>query len=342
MQKKKLNVVRVGMIGMGYISHIHLAAYAQRKDVCIQAVSDNNQGLLLRKAAELGVRNTYPDYRFMLRDDSIDVVDVMTPHFLHKQIVCEALQAGKVVICEKPLATTLQDVDTIFHTSSSTGKRVYIKEYFRYSLANQKAITYIRDGDIGTPYYIQCIFTGDSRKEFLDPASWRGTKIQSGGGVFMDIGVHILDWLQLAFGKPISVYAQHRNVTAALPNKGEDFATLMMEYPNSVMANITTTQNDIGYRFRWEIRIYGTNGVITILDDGIQLKTAQVVKENKVRREFKEPDWWRQSNIRVLNDIIDNIKHNAPPTIPNTHTRSVMQTVFRSYDAARTGKRIEI
>lgn len=327
---------------MGYISHIHLVAYSKRKDVRVKAIADSNQGLLLRKADELHISDAYPDYRFLLRDPSIDVVVIMTPHYLHKQIACAAVEAGKIVICEKPLATTIEDVDAIYRASQQTGNGVYIKEYFRYSLVNQKALKLVHSGAIGKPYFAQCTFTGDSRKEFLDLLSWRGTKIQSGGGVFMDVGVHILDWLQLMFGPAQYVYSQHRNITAAASIKGEDVATVVLEYPENIIANITTTQNDIGYRFRWDIRIFGTNGVLTIQDDGTQFKTMRIIKENNVKLEYKERDWWRESNIRALNDILDDIQNNTPPTVSHEHTRSVLNTVFRSYDSAMSGKRIKL
>ncbi|KKS89868.1 MAG: oxidoreductase domain protein [Microgenomates group bacterium GW2011_GWC1_43_11] len=333
-------VITIGMIGMGNISNIHVDAFRMRKDVHIKAISDSNQSLLLRKSGELDIAETYPDYRFMLNDPCIDVIDVMTPHSLHKQCVCDALNAGKTVICEKPLATTLRDIDKIIRVSESKKKYVYIKQYLRYSTAYQKALELLEDNKIGTPYFIQCLFTGNSVKDYLSPLTWRGSTSQAGGGVFIDVGVHMLDLLQLYFKFPSALYMQSRRITASLPEKGEDFASAIIEFPNNLTVSISCTHNDIGYKFRWEVRIYGRNGVITILDNGKQEKQLHVIKENKIVYEFTEIDWWRQSNIRALHDIINRILSHKSPPVSYLHARSVIQTIRESYRSAKTGKRL--
>jgi len=158
-QKKSLTL---GLIGLGNISNIHMETYEKRNDVHIKAISDSNHGLLLRRAVEWNVHETYPDYQFLLKDNAIDVIDVMTPHFMHAQCVCDALAAGKTVICEKPLVTTAGDLAQIVKAVKKTKKQVYVKQYLRFSQAYQKAKVLLSKNTIGKPYYISCMFTSHS------------------------------------------------------------------------------------------------------------------------------------------------------------------------------------
>ncbi len=332
----------MGLIGLGLISNVHIEAYQRRKDVRIKAISDNNQARLVERGKVLGIEELYPDYRFMLQDTSLDVIDIMTPHFFHAQCVCDALLAGFTVICEKPLATTIEDIDKIIQVSRKMRKEVYVKQYLRYSLAYQKAHKLLLSNSIGRPYFVQCMFTTNSVQDYTNPRIWKGNKKEAGGGIFIDVGVHMLDLMQMMFGQPVATYAQTRKLLSPLPQKGEDFATAVIEFPNNLVVNMSCTENDTGYRFRWEVRIYGTDGVITIIDQGKEAKVLQLIKENKIRYEFVEKNWWTESNIRAIDDTIDRVQHCKEPVVSLSHARNVLYTIMQSYESAKIGKRISI
>lgn len=328
------------MIGMGFISDVHLRAYRSRRHVEIKAIADSNQGLLIQKGKLFGITELYPDYHFMLEDKSIDVIDVMTPHFLHAQCVCDALRAGKTIICEKPVATNLKDIDLMIRTAKLAKKNIYIKHYLRFSSANQRAQQLLLHHRIGRPYFIQCTFTCHSVRDYSNPHTWRGNTKEAGGGVFIDIGVHMLDFIQMIFGSPIATYAQCRKILTTLPQKGEDFVSALIEFPNNLMVSLNCTENDPAYGFRWEVRIYGTEGVMTITDRGKEAKTLQIIEGKKTVYEFIEKDWWEKANISALTDIIDRIHGDNEPAVSLEHARSVLQTIVRSYESARLEKKI--
>jgi len=335
--KKKLTI---GMIGMGFISEVHIRAYRTHGDVEIKAFADSNQGLLVQKGKLFGINELYPDYHYMLEDKAIDVIDVMTPHFLHLRCVCDALKAGKTVICEKPVATNLKDIDLMIKTAERVKKNIYIKQYLRFSSANNKAQHLLLHNRIGRPYLVQCTFTSHSVKDYANPYSWRGNVKEAGGGVFIDVGVHMLDFLQMIFGSPIATYAQCRKILTTLPQKGEDFASALIEFPNDLMVSMNCTENDTAYGFRWEVRIYGTQGVMTITDKGNEAKVLQIIQGNTTKYEFIERNWWEGANISALTDIIDRIQRDEKPVVSLEHARSVIQTIVRSYESARQDKKI--
>lgn len=339
LHKKRKKII--GAIGMGFISNIHFQTYSLRKDVVVKAISDSNQGLLLKKSRELGINDTYPDYHFLLKDKEIEIVDIMLPHYLHKQCIVEALKAGKTVICEKPLVTNTKDIKEIIKLVKATNKKVYVKQYLRYSKAYNKAKELLTKGLIGKPYLVNIIFTGDSVREYLNPLSWRGNIKKSGGGILMDIGVHILDLLYYLFGKPQAVYAETKKISHNFTFKGEDLATVLLNYKNNILVNLNCTHNDIGYKFRWEVRIYGKQGVMTIIDEkGKGEKILKVIKKNKVIYEFSELEWWRQANIRAIHDIIECIEDNRDPVVSLEEAEITIRTIENIYHSAKLNKKI--
>lgn len=329
------------MIGTGFISNTHIEAFKLRKDVYVKAISDSDQGLLIRKGRSWGIKELYPDYQFMLKDKTIDVIDVMTPHYLHKKCVCDALKAEKDVICEKPLTISEKDVDEIMKVSESTKKRVFVKQYLRFSRCYQKARDLIINNTTGAPYFAQCSFTGNS-SDYINPHTWRANTVEAGGGVFIDIGVHMVDVMQSFFGSPVDISAQTRKVIDMFPHKGEDVISALIGFPNNMLVNINCTQIDKGYGFRWETLIYGRKGIIKITDIGKQKKILRVIKENRVVYKFMELDWWRMANIRALHDITDRIRDRRAPEVSLPEARAVIKTVTSAYRSAGQNKKVYI
>lgn len=337
--KKKL---KVGMIGMGFISNIHVEAFRSNPEVEISAISDTNQSLLIRKSHELGIPAAYPDYTFLLQDKTIDVIDVMTPHYLHKECIAAALKVRKTVICEKPVTTNLRDLDSIITLSHKFKKNVYIKQYLRFSKAYQKARELISKNVIGKPYLVQCTFTGTALNDHTDTNTWRANKYEAGGGVFMDIGIHMLDLLIYFFGNPLATYGQSRKIVSKLNQKGEEVISALIEFPSKLLINIACTHIDKGYGFRWDMKVYGEDGIITVIDVGKQEKLLKVIKENRIVYDFIEKNWWKMSNIRALQDIVNKINDDREPTVTFPQARMTIKSVLASYSSASKGVRVII
>lgn len=334
--------ITVGLIGLGDISDIHIKTYLKRSDVVINALSDINHGLLSRKGKELGVDRLYPDYNYMFSDPNIDVIDVMTPHFLHKECVVNSLKCGKNVICEKPIATNVADIDAMVDASKKYKKDVYVKQYLRYSKAFIKAKEIIDSGKIGRPYFADCVYTSHAVNDFIENKSWKGNVLESGGGVFISNGIHFVDLMHHFFGSVSGCGGNFKNVENATKGKGEDFANVHLEFKNGVSTNIVCTENDIGYRFRWELKIYGTKGIIHVFDDRKFTKTLNLIVEGKIVYKFIEDSWWDNSNIYAIDDAVDRIKNKLSPFVSLGEAREILAVVLKSYEAGKFGKFIKL
>jgi len=339
---KKKKPLRIGIIGLGKISDIHFEAFLHNRNVTIAALSDIHRDLLRQKADQFHIDTYATDYRKILQDSTLDVIDVLLPHNLHADCVIAALRAGKHVICEKPLAITIRDIDRIAKASFIAKRSVHVKHYFRYASLHKQLQGMLIKKTIGKPYLITVLYTTNSIDMFGDRSSWRGDLKKSGGGVLMDNGFHMIDLLQSYFGPPRSVYSVSQKLSTPLPQKGEDVSVTVLTYSNNLTATLVCTSCDTSLGNRWEKRFLGTSGSIVLEDHGKERMTLNVWKDNNIVSSQTEQNWWNTTNIRALNDCIDRIQSGRPPAVSLSESRLALQTVFLAYRSARIEKVVRL
>lgn len=335
-----ISTLNIGIIGLGRISAVHIKTYQENEQASVHSIAENNGQLLAAHRNLVKKGRAYSDYRLLLKDPDIDVVAILLPHYLHTPVIQDALNAGKHVICEKPLVTDPKDVQGIRRLSRTTGKHVYLKQYFRFSTLHHEAMTMILKGEIGKPYLVSCLYTVDAKDEFNNPLSWRFNKIEGGGGVFMDVGIHMLDFLQELFGNPLSVTAMTKNIFGSIPTKGEDVSVVTLEYHGDVTANIICTAGDSSYGFRWEKHFFGSEGSIHIDDIGKSEMNLAVRKNNSNIVQKREKNWWERANSAALNDIISRIHRGEPPAISLEDAGKTLQAIRGAYISGKQRKTI--
>jgi len=197
-----LEQVNVGVVGVG-IGHLHIEGYSKCPEARVLAVCDINEDRAHRVAAEFGVPHVYTDYNEMLRLESIDAVSVCTPNHLHAPVTIAAFEAGKHVICEKPLAMTPEEGKAMVAASKNAGKKFMTAFNNRFRGDTQVLKRFIENGDLGEIYYAK---TGWIRRKGIPGmGGWFTTKSMSGGGPLIDIGVHVLDLALWLMGNPKAV-----------------------------------------------------------------------------------------------------------------------------------------
>jgi predicted dehydrogenase len=202
--------IKIGVIGAGGISHAHMGGYKQLPDVEIVAVADVFPGRAKEWAERYDVPRAFEDYHKLLAIDEIDGVSVCTYNRAHAQPTIDALRAGKAVLCEKPMAPTLEEAAAMLRAARETGKMLMIGVHSRFSRSQQFAKKVVASGDLGEIYYAEIVGT---RRRGIPG----GTFIQhetAGGGAVIDIGVYSLDTALDIMGqpRPITVSAFTTNV----------------------------------------------------------------------------------------------------------------------------------
>ena len=233
-------MIRVAIVGTGGIAHTHMHAYRTLKDRCeAVALVDIIPGKAARFMEEFGLScDTYENHEAILPRQDIDLVDVCTPPYCHAEISINALRSGKNVVCEKPMAASLEECDAMLKARDESGKLLSIiaQNRFRRPIRDLKALL---DSGIAGPVRHAEIDSFWWRAHNYYDLWWRGTWEKEGGGCTLNHAVHHIDMLGWMMGLP-------RRITAVLANTAhdnaevEDLSVSVLEYPGA-LATVTAS-----------------------------------------------------------------------------------------------------
>jgi predicted dehydrogenase len=186
------DTIRVGIIGVGQIGTAHLNNYAKIPEAEVVAAADLFPEKLERACTNFGIPDGYGDFRDLLARDDIDAVDVCVHNNKHAPLTIAALEAGKHVFCEKPMAGTYRDAESMYLTAQKTGCRLAIQMNTVFSLQSRAARKLIEDGHLGNVYYARSFGYRRRGRPFVDgygTANFVDKSICAGGALF-DMGIY--------------------------------------------------------------------------------------------------------------------------------------------------------
>jgi predicted dehydrogenase len=196
--------LKVGIIGLGGIANTHVPGWQASTNAEIVAGSDIRTEVFDTWKQKYGVTKFYEKPAYLIADPDIDIIDICTPNMFHTEQVVAALEAGKHVLCEKPLAPTPADIRKMIAARDKSGKLLMTAQHFRFRGVTQAAKAEIDTGALGDVYHARAWML---RRCLLPNGPTFIYKNRSGGGPTIDIGVHILDltlWL-MGHPKPVAV-----------------------------------------------------------------------------------------------------------------------------------------
>lgn len=270
--------LKVGIIGLGGIAHTHVPGWQASQYAELFAGCDINGELLPKWGEQYGVKKLTTDPLELIEDPEIDIVDVCSPNMYHTEQVVAALEAGKHVICEKPLAPTPADIRKMIVARERSGKLLMTAQHMRFRGISQAVKAEIETGVLGDVYHARAWMLRRSGLPVRPTFIYRE---HSGGGPTIDIGVHILDltlWL-MGHPKPVAVSGVARTALAhhegAFTSWGrapvppdidvEDFAAAFVRFENGATLLLEVSwllhHNTKGEESR--VWLYGTEGGCT-------------------------------------------------------------------------------
>jgi predicted dehydrogenase len=287
---QKLNV---GLIGAGFMGKAHSLAYAampmffwpapalpQRK-----AIADVTDELAAEAAVRFGYERSTSDWRTIVEDPEIDIVDVATPNNLHAEIAIAAAEAGKHVICEKPLALTADEAQQMLDAVTQAGVVHMVAFNYRRTPAVALAKQYIEEGAIGRVLSFRGTYLQDWSADPSSPLSWRFQKAVAGSGALGDIGTHVLDLARYLVGEVAAVngilqtYISERPLQSGGVDKlgaserlddaprgpvdVDDEVHTLLRFANGAIGSLEATRNAYGRNNFLTFEIHGDVGSIT-------------------------------------------------------------------------------
>jgi predicted dehydrogenase len=263
-----LQELGVCLIGCGNVSVPHLNAYVELPYVKIVGCCDLNEDLAKKRATQYGFNRVYADYREALSDKNVDFVDICVPAWLHSKIATEAMEAGKHVLCEKPMATSISDANKMIMISKKTKCKIMIAQSTRYIPLFSEAKKQVDANKIGKPVLIRF-----ATRWFNPILQWKTTegrkKYESQKvGHIVDAGIHSFDYMRWVFGKePVSVYAEVDTYPEPMPLFTQ--MNIALEFGDE-LGFIELSRTTKGYpSYDRVLDIIGTEGKISGMDNSV-------------------------------------------------------------------------
>lgn len=355
-----MSEIGVGLVGYKFMGRAHSNAYRQVAhffDVDpkprMVAIAGRNEAACRDAAEQLGWDGYETDYHRLVARDDIGLVDVSTPGYNHPEIVIAALQAGKHVLCEKPLANTLEEAQDMLTASRKAGTISMINFNYRRVPAVQLVKRLIDDGRLGEIRHFRAQYLQDWILDPEFPLVWRLNKELAGSGALGDIGAHITDLAMYLIGpitevvgsmetfimeRPIEVESTGGSGLTAQSGAemGEvtvdDAASYLARFANGVMGTFDVTRLAPGRRNRNTFEINGSKGSVVFdlerlnelqvyfVDDDAGLQGFRTITVTEPNHPYME-SWWPAGHIigyehtfvHVVRDLLEAIRTGDNP-----------------------------
>ena len=274
--------IKTGVIGTGFIGPAHIEALRRLGFVEVAALADVDRKTAEQKAAMLGVPKAYGNWRELLADKDLDVVHICSPNFLHYEMAKAALEAGKHVICEKPLTLTISEAEELVHLAGTKGLLNAVHFNIRFYPLMRQLKEMVLRGEIGEVFAVHGSYLQDWLFYPTD-YNWRLEPEMSGESrAVADIGSHWIDLIEYVTGleitevfsdfatfhkirkkplKPVETYAGKvlsPEDYADIKINTEDYATVMFRFNNGARGVMTVNQVAAGRKNRCSFEINGS------------------------------------------------------------------------------------
>jgi dTDP-4-amino-4,6-dideoxygalactose transaminase/predicted dehydrogenase len=272
--------LRIGIVGSGVQGRQHAAALANHSRARLAAMTDVRLESARALSAEFGGR-VFASPEELVHSGEADAVVIATPHWQHAELSIAALQAGLHVLCEKPLAVTVADADSVLDAAGRSDRVFAMVYQTRLEPAYQYARRMLESGELGDIYRCQIVESAWRTAAYYRSSPWRGTWKGEGGGVLLNQAPHVLDRYAWLFGMPETVLA--RCDTNLHPIEVEDTASAVLRHANGAHGYIHVSTAEAPSVSRTVVAC--DRGRLTIENGKIQLVTLQGSIRERSERE---------------------------------------------------------
>lgn len=298
-----MQTLKIGLIGTGYMGKAHAIALKAAPTVfslpaypVCELLAEVGDDLAAHKASELGFSRSTGDWRKLVTDPEVDVVDICAPNFLHREMALAAIAAGKHVYCEKPLALSADDGWEMVKAAESACVKTLVGFNYIRNSATQLAREIVASGEIGELVHFRGRHNEDYMSDPKKPHDWHTRRATSGAGALGDVGSHILSMAEYltglrigeVFGQLQTVIPQRLQIDGSGTSEVEndDQAQALLRFDGGLIGNIETSRVATGRKMGLAYTLTGTRGAIIF--DQERMSELQLYKDEgpKGRRGF--------------------------------------------------------
>lgn len=338
--------LRVALIGAGNIASVHIAALAKAESVELTGIYDQAGDLARQRAEAHAIPKVYSTWEALLGDAEIDCVGVLLPHDLHERFSTEALDAGKHVVCEKPLGTDVAACDRMLAAAARAGRMLFPVHNRVYDWAAERLGEIVREGKIGEIVLAQT--NGYEGPRTVGVRPWLATKA-GGGGVLMAQAVHpayVLRWLLGDVARVGCLFGDVRVVDMT----AEDTAVATLKFASGVLAEMTATFGIAHGPFDHTIQLHGRDGYLH-LGSGrrggspyvLSAIAPQIYGDSELHEvEVGPSEGFQTGFFRMWDDYARAMLDGATPRVTGEDGMRAVEIVEASYRSNETGRVVDL
>lgn len=348
-------MLKVGVIGVGGIARTHMPGWAASPQAEVVAGCDIDEPVLQAWGAQHNVAKLVTRWQDLVADPDIDIIDVCTPNYLHAGMAIGALESGKHVLCEKPLAPTPGEIRQMIGARDRSRRMLMTAQHFRFRGSTRAMKAELDGGVMGDIYHARSWLL---RRYAVPARPWFKQKEFSGGGPCIDIGVHILDLTLWFMGhpRPVSVSgvapARLAHQEGAFSLWGgkisgeftvEDFATAFVRFDNGATLILEVSwmlHHDIETTEDMQMWLYGTKA-------GCHWPKCEFYQSNNVsgqlyNRALKVTKDQLEAHAQECVEFAQAVADGAPSPVPAEQSLTVMSILDGIYRSQQTGCEVRI
>jgi predicted dehydrogenase len=306
----------VAMIGSGLMAKSHTMGYRNVEAVYgntplrprFSVLADAREDLARSGAKSLGYERWTTDWRDAVTDTDVDVVDIVTPNFLHSEIAMAAITAGKHVYCEKPLALTASEAKEMYQAAEKAGVKTLVGFNYLRNPAIAEARRLISSGALGEIWTFSGQFVLDACSDPDVPFTWRFERKLSGSGALGDLGAHIISLAHVLVGpissvagisktfvktrpEPTGVFGYGSGADLSAPRReveNDDNTIFVMEFVNGASGHIEASRVATGRTWHQSIEIIGSLGALQFVQQDIHTLRLYLAGDPAEKKGYKE------------------------------------------------------
>ena len=338
MAKKILNVAVVGCSGM---AKLHMKGVNENENANLYAICGTDSENLKLRAEEFGVKRTFTDYNELVADPNLDAVVLVTPDQLHLEMTEKFLRAGKAVLCEKPMALTVEECEAMMKVERDTGGKLMIGQICRANPRFAKMKEIIDSGRIGDLMFVESEYAHN----YTNARGFGDWRVDPARHPFIGGGCHAVDLLRWLAGDPteVTAYSTKKNL---LDWPTDDNTVAIMKFPNGVIGKVFVSTGCMR-NYTMRTVIYGTKGTLICEGKSPYVQLFETNEEVGARFSDENPQilfsaYKDHNAVKEIEDFIEALVNGKPMPVSSMDGASTVAVCCAAVQSAKEGRPIEI
>lgn len=331
--------LRIGLVGVGAAAQVsHIPVLKRIEDVELVALCDRDGEKAARVAAKFQVPSSTSRLDDLLANDDIDAIDICTPNFLHAPMAAAALEAGKHVLCERPLARSAEEARVMVKAARKADRILMCSVAHRFRPDAQLLRRFVDKGDLGQIFYAKAGWL--RLRTQWDSDEWRAQKRESGGGVVLDLGFQMLDLALWVLGGP-KVDSVTASVHRQKKGEVEDSATAFLRLEGGATLSLEVTWGLLMEKDFHYLNLFGSGGAALLnpfrVHKGMHGTLVNVTPALDTAR-----NQYKQSIEAQIDHFADALRKGHKPMGEAEEILPVMELMDAIYRSAEQGKEVKL